>query len=377
MKKGFIIAGEASADLYASRLVNELKKSITQLEVTGIGGDKLAQEGVFLIEQYSNISVVGLAEVLSHLKKISTAIKNTVKWIKENNPDFVILMDLPDFNFKVIKKIRKWYRGKIIYFISPQIWAWREKRKFFIKENVDKMIVILPFEKEIYEKIGFSVEYLGHPLIDIVKPDLESLSFKKKYGFKDSSMVLSIFPGSREKEVVAHATILKKVIDKLKLSYSNMEFCIVPANERLSKILKEIFTGSRVTVVDSNDNYNAIFSSNVVIAKSGTTSLEVAIAKKPAVVFYKVSKFSYFIAKLVVSVPYISLPNLILNDMVYPEFIQEDFNEENIFNGVRRFLEDTDLYIHTVERLSDLEKQLGEKGFFERAAQKIKEWTDG
>lgn len=377
MKKGFIIAGEASADLYASRLVNELKKSLPQLEITGIGGDRLAQEGVFLTDQYSNISVVGLAEVVSHLKKINAAIKNTVKWIRENNPDFVIFIDLPDFNFKVIKKIKKWYKGKIIYFISPQIWAWRKNRKQFIKENVDKMIVILPFEKEIYEKLGFSVDYLGHPLIDIVKPDLEVSSFREKYGFKDSSMIVSIFPGSREKEVFAHSAILKKVIDKLKLSYSTVEICLVPANERLSKILNEIFTGSRITVVNSNDNYNAIFSSNVVIAKSGTTTLETAIAKKPAVVFYKVSKFSYFIAKLVVSVPYISLPNLILNDMIYPEFIQEDFNVENIFSAIRRFLEDTDLYIHTVERLSDLEKQLGERGFFERAAQKIKEWTDG
>lgn len=374
MIKGFIIAGEASADLYASKLINELKSCLTGIEVTGIGGEKLASEGVYILEHYTNISVVGVAEVLSHLKKINTAIKSTVQWIKDNNPDFVIFIDLPDFNFKVIKKIRKWYKGKIIYFVSPQIWAWRHNRKYFIKENVDRMVVILPFEKKIYEDIGFNVEYLGHPLVDIVKPDIDALSFKKKYGFKDNTLILSIFPGSREKEVATHADTLKKVIDRLKLFYSNMEFCIVPANDKLELVLKEKFSGSRVTVVDKKDNYNAMFSSNVVLTKSGTTTLEVAIAKKPAVIFYKVNKLSYLIAKLIVNVPYISLPNLILNDMIYPEFIQKNFTVENICNAIKRFLEDTDLYIHTIERLSDLEKQLGEKGFFKRFAHKIKGW---
>lgn len=377
MKKGFIIAGEASAELYASKLIEELKRNHPPLEVAGIGGDRFVAQGIELIEHYANISVVGVSEIFGHLKKINNAIKNATKWIKENCPDFVILIDFPDFNFKVIRKIRNWYRGKIIYFISPQIWAWREKRKFFIKKHVDKMIVILPFEKKIYENIGFTVEYLGHPLVDIVKPTMENRDFREKYGFKEKSRLISIFAGSREKEVLNHKDILKGVIDKLKLNYADLEFCIVPANKKLVKILEESFIGSRIKIIEKDDVYNALFASNVVIGKSGTSTLETAIARKPAVVFYKVSRLSYVIAKLFISVPYISLPNLILNDKVYPEFIQDDFNVDNLFNAVRRFMEDTDLYIHTVDRLTELERILGEKGFFVRAAKKIGEWVYG
>jgi len=377
MKKGFIVAGEASAELYAIRLVAEMRKNFQSLDISGIGGDRFGEAGITLIEHYANISVVGVAEVISHLKKINQAIKNTVQWIKNNNPDFVILIDLPDFNFKIIKKIRRWFKGKIIYLVSPQVWAWREKRKFFIKENVDNMIVILPFEKKIYEEIGFNVEYLGHPLLDIVRQTLDNRTFREKYAIKEKNRIISIFPGSREKEVLSHKDTLKKVIERLKLAYSGMEFCVVPANEKLRGVITDSFNGSRVKVVDKEDSYNAMYCSDVVIAKSGTTTLEAAIAKKPTVVFYKVNKLSYLIAKCVIDVPYVSLPNLVLNDNVFPEFIQKEFTADNIFNAVKRFLEDADLYIYTVERLTELEKILGEKGFFERAAKKIKEWVDG
>lgn len=377
MKKGFIVAGEASAELYAVKLVEELRKLITPLEMAGIGGDRFTEAGIELIEHYSNISVVGVAEVISHLKSINRSFKNTINWIKNSKPDFIILIDLPDFNFKIIKKIRRWFSGKIIYFVSPQIWAWREKRKFFLKKYVDKMIVILPFEKKIYEDIGFNVEYLGHPLVDIVNQTMDSQTFRKKYNINEKNRIISVFPGSREKEVLSHLDILKKFMEKMKLAYSNIEFCVVPANERLKVIINEKFDGSRLRTIDKEDNYNAMFCSDVVVAKSGTTTLEAAIAKKPAVVFYKVNKVSYFLAKLVIDVPYISLPNLILNDKVYPEFIQNDFTVSNIFNAVKRFLDDAEIYIYTVEKLTELQHSLGDKGFFERAAKKIKEWIDG
>ncbi len=374
MKRGFIIAGEASAELYASKLIKELKNCLNPLEMAGIGGDRLAAEDVTLVEHYSHISVVGVSEVLGHLKKIRAAIKKVVQWIKTNNPDFVIFIDLPDFNFKVIKKIKKFYKGKIIYFISPQIWAWREKRKFFLKENVDKMLVILPFEKRIYEDIGFNVEYLGHPLVDIIEPTMDSQRFRDKYGIKEKSRIITVFPGSRVREVQNHRNVLKLAIEKLKLNYSDIEFCVVPANDIIYPLIKESFDGSRIKIVDKEDNYNAIFASNVVIAKSGTTTLETALAKKPAVVVYRVGKISYLIAKLVVKVPFVSLPNVILDDMVYPEFIQEQFTADNIHSAVKRFLDDTELYIYTIERLSELEKMLGEKGFFGREENKIKDW---
>lgn len=376
MKKGLIIAGEASAEMYASFLVKELKNITPGISFSGIGGDRLQAGGVEIIAHYSELSVVGAWELFGHLNKIRNALKNVVRRIKQENPDFVILMDFPDFNFMVIKRIRKWFKGKIIYLISPQIWAWRKGRRDFLKKNADHLIVILPFEKKIYEEIGFEVEYLGHPLMDIVEPEKSSSGFREYHGFKQNSKIISIFPGSRRKEIEHHGDILRSLVEKLKTKYSEAEFCIVAAHDGLVPVLSEKFGAGRVKVIPGV-HYDAINASYLVVAKSGTTTLEAAILEKPAVVFYKIEPLSFLLGKLLVNVPYVSLPNLILNGMVYPEFIQKDFNAENMYAACERFLEDTDLHITTVEKLRELKGVLGDKGFFERAALKIKGWIDG
>lgn len=375
MKRLFLVSAEPSAEMYASLIIRELKKNIN-IDVTGIGDEKLKKEGVVLLGRSKEIAVVGAVEVLSHFFKIRQILKTAVQWIKENNPDMVILFDFPDFNFLLIKKIKKFYKGKIIYIISPQVWAWRKKRKFFIKKNVDKMIVILPFEKEIYNKIGFEVEYLGHPLIDIVKPDTTPQDFKKKLGIRPEKKLISIFPGSRAKEIKHHIDVLTKTIDYLKRKYADIEFLIVLANEHCKNLLENsISNKSRIHLV-IGDSYNAVSASYIVIAKSGTVTLETAILEKPAVVFYKVNNLSYLLAKLLVDVRYISLPNILLNDCVYPEFIQSEFNVENITSSVERLIEDPDFYISTVDKLQNVKKILGEGGFFIRSAKKIEDWLN-
>lgn len=375
MKRLFLVSAEPSAEMYASLIIRELKKNIN-IDVTGIGDEKLEKEGVVLLGRSKEIAVVGAVEVLSHFFKIRQVLKTAVQWIKENNPDMVILFDFPDFNFLLIKKIKKFYKGKIVYIISPQVWAWRKKRKFFIKKNVDKMIVILPFEKEIYNKIGFEVEYLGHPLIDIVKPDTTPQDFKKKLGIRPEKKLISIFPGSRTKEIKHHIDVLTKTIDYLKRKYADIEFLIVLANEQCKNLLENsISNKSRIHLV-IGDSYNAVSASYIVIAKSGTVTLETAILEKPAVVFYKVNNLSYLLAKLLVNVRFISLPNILLNDCVYPEFIQSEFNVENITSSVERLIEDPDFYISTVDKLQNVKKILGEGGFFIRSAKKIEDWLN-
>lgn len=370
MKKALIIAGEASADLYAGNILKSFKKRVNDINFFSIGGEKLRDAGAEILCDYKDISVVGAVEVFSHIKKILKAIKQTVNWIRENNPDFIIFIDFPDFNFRVIKKIKKFYRGKIIYFISPQVWAWREKRAKFLKDNVDEMFVILPFEKDFYKKYNFDVEYLGHPLIDIVKPTMSKEDFRIKFGFKENSRIVSIFPGSRKKEIERHKKILKDFIEKVKIKYADVEFAIVSPNEFITEQIKNYFNTKRVKIIEGF-NYDAIDNSFLIISKSGTTTLEIAILEKPAIVFYNVNKISYFLAKLLVKVPYISLPNLILNELVYPEFIQDDFNRDNLFFAFERFLEDTDLYIETIDKLKRLKTLLGGENFFERLTEKI------
>ncbi|MCX7990964.1 MAG: lipid-A-disaccharide synthase [Proteobacteria bacterium] len=370
MKKGFIIAGEASADLYASNIVKNFTAKIDDVEFFAIGGNKLESAGAEILFNYKDISVVGAVEVISHLRKILKAITETVRWIRENNPDFIIFLDFPDFNFRVIKRIRKFYKGKIIYFISPQIWAWREKRALFLKKNVDEMFVILPFEREFYKKYDFDVRYLGHPLIDIVKPTMSKEEFRREFGFKDSSRIISIFPGSRKKEIEKHKTVLKDFIEKVKIKYADVEFAIVSPNEHITELIKNYFSGKRVKIIEGY-NYDAIDNSFIVISKSGTTTLEIAILEKPAIVFYSISKISYFLAKLLVKVPYVSLPNLILNELVYPEFIQDNFTKDNLFVAFERFIDDTDLYIETIDKLKKLKNLLGGEKFFERLTEKI------
>lgn len=375
MKKIFIVSAEPSAEMYASFIIKELKKNI-EIAITGIGDDRLEKEGVSLIGRAKEIAVVGAVEVLSHFFKIRQVLKKSVKWIRENNPQMIILFDFPDFNFLLIKRIKKFYKGKIVYIISPQIWAWRKNRKFFIKKYVDKMIVILPFEKEIYNQIGFKVEYLGHPLIDIVKPDTSPVDFKKKLGIKPEKKLISIFPGSRIREIRHHIDILDKTISYLKRKYADIEFLIVLANEQCIGLFEDRLSNrSRIHII-IGDTYNAVNASYIVLAKSGTVTLETAILEKPAVVFYRVNKLSYLLAKTLVNVKFISLPNILLNDCVYPEFIQNEFNVENITSSIERLIEDPDFYISTVDRLQMIKKILGEEGFFTRAAKKIEEWLN-
>lgn len=376
MKKALIIAGEASADLYASNIVRLVKKRVDSINFFAIGGDKLREENIEIILDYKDISVVGAVEVFSHLTKILKAIKETVKWIKVNNPDFVIFIDFPDFNFRVIRKIKKFYTGKIIYFISPQVWAWRQGRAKFIKKFVDLMIVILPFEKDFYRNYNFHVEYLGHPLIDIVKPTMDKNEFRKRFGFSENTKIVSIFPGSRKKEIDSHKKILRDFIEMVKIKYADIEFAVVSPNRFITELISSYFAMKRVKIVEGL-NYDAIYNSFIVIAKSGTTTLETAIMEKPAIVFYSVNKISYLLGKVLINVPYISLPNLILKELVYPEFIQKDFNKNNLFFAFERFIIDTDLYIETVDKLRKLKNLLGGEQFFERFAEKIVEYVYG
>ncbi|MCX7770006.1 MAG: lipid-A-disaccharide synthase [Proteobacteria bacterium] len=375
MKKIFVVSAEPSAEMYASFIIKELKKT-TDIEVTGIGDAKLEEIGVTLIGRAREIAVVGAIEVLNHFFKIKQVLKKSIKWIKDNSPEMVLLFDFPDFNFLLIKRIRKFYKGKIVYIISPQIWAWRKKRKYFIKKNVDKMIVILPFEKDIYKEIGYEVDYLGHPLVDVVRVDKSPQDFKSEIGIKSDKKLITIFPGSRIKEIKNHMSVLNESINYLKKKYADIEFLFVLANEHFIDYVNSSLTNkSRVHVI-AGQNYNAINASYLIIAKSGTVTLETAILEKPAVVFYKVSKLSYLFAKLLVDVKFISLPNILMNECVYPEFIQNDFNVGNITSSVERLIEDTDFYISTIERLQKIKSVLGEQGFFLRAAKKIEEWLN-
>lgn len=370
MKKGLIIAGEASADLYASNIIKKLREKRDDIEISAIGGNRLASLNVPLLFNYKDLAVVGAVEVLSQLKKILKAIGETIRWIKENSPDFIIFIDFPDFNFRVIKRIKRFYKGKIIYFISPQIWAWREKRVEFLKKNVDKMIVILPFEKDFYLKHSFEVDYLGHPLLEIAKPTLSKEEFREKFGFKWDSKIISVFLGSRKREIESHKLVIKELIEKIKIKYADVEFAFVSPNESITELLKRDFDSKRVRIIEGY-NYDAIYNSVLSISKSGTTTLEIAILEKPAIVFYSVSKLSYLLAKLMIKVPYISLPNLILNELVYPEFIQKEFNRDNLFIAFERFMEDTDLYVGTVEKLKKLKNILGGENYFDKLTEKI------
>ncbi len=369
MKKALIIAGEASADLYASNIVKTLKKKM-DIEFYAIGGKKVQEAGAKILYNYKDIAVVGAVEVLSHIGKIFKSIKEIVRWIRENNPDFIIFIDMPDFNFRIIKRVKKFFKGKIIYFISPQVWAWREKRADFLKKNVDDMYVILPFEVDFYKKYNFEVNYLGHPLVDIVKPSMSKEEFRKRFGFKEESRIVSIFPGSRKKEIDKHSKVLRDLIEKIKIKYPDIEFAVVSPNEYITEEIKDYFNTKRVKIIEGY-NYDAIYNSFIVISKSGTSTLEIAILEKPAIVFYSINKLSYFLGRLLIKVPYISLPNLILKELVFPEFIQDDFNKDNLFVAFERFIDDTDLFIETVEKLKKLKNLLGGDNFFERLSDKI------
>jgi lipid-A-disaccharide synthase len=365
----FIVAGEASGDMYGADLVKEMLKINSDLKFYGIGGSKLKQAGIELIADAAQISVVGLTEVLSKLRNFFKIIRKLKEYFDSLKPALVILIDFPDFNLNIVARQAKKRNIKVFYYISPQVWAWREGRINQIKKLVDKMAVILPFEVDLYAKNNFSVSYVGHPLVDIVRVSISKEETKKSLGLSLDKTTIGLLPGSRTAEIKSLLPEMMKASQILKKNIKNVQFILPKADTLDETIIKEILSKYAIEIkIIGGRTYEAISCCDLAVVTSGTATLETGLLGVPMIIVYKVSFISYFIGRLVINVKNIGLVNIVAGKTVVPEFIQKDANGRKIAAEALAILE-SERYDQIKKELSAISAKLGKPGAAARAAQ--------
>ncbi len=364
--KYYIISGEASGDLHGSNLMKALVEKDSNAEIRFWGGDLMQEVGGTLVKHYRELAFMGFAEVLLNIRTIFRNIKYCKKDIIEFKPDVLILIDYPGFNMRIAEFAKK--EGiKVHYYISPQIWAWKENRIHKIKRDVDEMSVILPFEKDFYEqKHNFPVHFVGHPLIDAIanRKQVGIEAFNKEYNLSNKP-IIALLPGSRKQEIKKMLSIMLKMADK----FQEYQFVIAGAPSQDFEFYKQFMNQENVKFI-SNKTYDLLSVSYAAIVTSGTATLETALFKVPEIVCYKTSWVSYQIGKRLIDLKYISLVNLIMDKEVVKELIQNEFNEKNLEQELYKILDITQR-AEMFSNYFDLEKKLGGKGASNKVAELI------
>ena len=371
----YISAGEASGDLLGSEVIKELLAIDPYLKMKGIGGSQMMIQGFAPIFRTEELGFMGFFEIFSHLFLIRKVMNTMVKNILKDKPKVVLLIDFSEFHIKLAKRLKKHnVESKIIKYVSPQIWASRSKRITDIVASYDCLCCILPFEKEIYKDHDIDCRYVGHPLLDKVKIRYEEEEFYKFLKIDKNKKIISIFPGSRNQEVNKHIDVIVKAVRGLKSERKDLSFFICKSENITFENYFKIFKEEKIEIIDSVYQWELIKYSDIVLCKSGTSSLQAAIMKTPAIIFYKLNSFSYQIAKRIIKTPYISLPNIIANKMIIPELMQDDFTAENLKVESLKYLNDEEYYDDTVNELEKVSNSIGDKGAGKKVAQAVIEY---
>ncbi len=323
-KKIVIIAGEDSGDLHGSHLIKEMKKIDPDFTFYGVGGDKMIGAGLNHIEHIKNLNVIGIVEVLKHYPRIKKIFNKTVSLIKEINPQQVILIDYPGFNMRLAKKVKQ-LGVSVTYFILPQVWAWNSKRAEQLKKLCDKLVSIIPFEKQWFKKRNIDVHFVGHPLISILDKTFEKNFLHQKYNIDQNKKIVALMPGSRKSEIKKHWGVFLDTIKQLKKDNKHE---IQPVLIQAPNIAIENVPDNIIRIKDNH--YEALSSADVAIVCSGTATLETALLRCPMVVCYKLSSITWFLAKRMASVKHLSLVNLIVGKEVVAELLQNNMKPKNI-----------------------------------------------
>jgi lipid-A-disaccharide synthase len=359
MVKIYLIATEPSGDFIGACLIKKLKR-ITKNRVIfyGIGGNKMIKEGLNkTLFPINKLSLFGFFEILPKLFKIRELFIKTEKNILKINPDILITIDSPDFNFRILKRI---YKNSLnirkVHYVAPTVWAWRKNRAKFISKYTDHLLTILPFEKKYFIKYGLKTTFVGHPVFDIkaLKKN-ETTNVKKKYKVRNNQIILSILPGSRGSEIKRTMPVLIKSIKRLKLIIDkdiHVFFYILP---HLKKYLKKIDLNFNYSLIQEEDKYAAFKISNVAICASGTVALELSYFNIPTIVIYKLNFFSYFIAKLFVKINYANILNILENKYIIPEFLQFECQPKKIVKELFKLLKDKN---YSMKQIKEANKSL-------------------
>ena len=380
-----MVAGEASADLHGSNLVKAMKASCPGVSFCGIGGANMKQAGVKILVSSSDMAVVGLTEVVQRLHTIFRAANKLKATLKAHHPDLLILIDYPEFNLYMARIARR-LQIPVLYYISPQVWAWRRGRVKKIAKRVDRMAVILPFEEQFYRKRGVDVDYVGHPLLDAFKPATRNPQQSPEVGGRRSEVrsqkskrqnpvssiqnpVVGLVPGSRREEIRNMLPIMIRSAEILKIRYPDIR-CLLP----LAKTIEPEFIDSFIRKssldieVHQGDIYEVLDRCHIAMVTSGTATLDTAIMAVPMVIVYKVTPLSYRIGKILIKTPFIGLANLVAGERVVPELIQDEVTPERLADEALTLIENEHVRNNMITKLHRIRKRLGEGGASERTA---------
>jgi lipid-A-disaccharide synthase len=364
-----IVAGEASGDLHGARLVREMKAIDPSLSFCGVGGRNLEAEGVRLIARSSEMAVVGLTEVFSKLRFIAGVYFRLRGMLRAGKQDLVILIDYPDFNLRLASEAKR-AGVPVFYYISPQVWAWRRNRIHRIRQVVDRMAVILPFEKEVYAEMGVDVDFVGHPLLDAVNRSRSRTEALAAFGLRDARPIVALLPGSREKEVTSLLPEMAGAAGILVRDFPDAQFLLPLAETVDPALVRGILRGHAVPVtVLPGQMYDAVGISDAAMVASGTATLETALLGTPMVIAYRISPLTAAVGRRVIRVKHIGLVNLIAGKTLVPELVQDDANAARLAAEVKAILADRQRSDVMRSELAAIRRKLGEPGAARRAAE--------
>ncbi len=359
----YIIAGEASGDLHGSRLIKALSHHDTKANFRCWGGDLMkALPNVSFAKHIKDLSFMGFVEILSHLKTIKQNFIFCKQDITDFHPDVVIFIDYPGFNLRMAKWVKR--KGfKTFYYISPQLWAWKKGRIEIIRQYIDKMFVILPFESTFYQENGIEVIYEGHPLKDIVD---EAITKEDNSDFGNTKPIIALLPGSRKQEIQRKLPVMLQIINQ----FNDYQFIIAAAPSIAETFYRQFIAGKNVQIL-YNQTYSLLKNAKAALVTSGTATLETALFGVPEIVCYKSGFLSYLIAKRLIKVKFISLVNLIMDKSVVKELIQQDCQKDKIIAELKKILNDKTYQNQILENYNTLRIKLGEKGMVDRIGKKM------
>ena len=362
-----LVVGEASGDMHGAQLVKALLKRDPTVKIFGVGGEQLRQTGFEVLFNVSEITGMGLMELIGNLKRIREAYRALRTALRERRPALLVLIDFPDFNLR-LAKYAKALRIPVLYYVSPQVWAWRRGRVRQIARWVDQMAVVFPFEEAFYQKTGVKVEFVGHPLLDTVRVKEGREGVLAKLGLDPFKPTVALLPGSRRKEVGFHLPVMLDAAKRLSQMRAIQFLCVRASTVDRAEVEARLKSVPLKIPLVERGRYEAVAASDLVWTASGTATLETALLLRPMIIVYRLSWLTYVLARLLVRVQHVGIVNLIAGERIVPELIQSDFNAPRMIQETELILNDRSKRESIVLKLSKLRKQLGQPGASDRVA---------
>lgn len=365
-----IIAGESSGEKHGAALVHQFKSLHPEFSFFGIGGKQMEAEGVDLLFSVNELGVIGIFEVLSHLPRLKIIFNRIKKEVDQRKPRAAVLIDSPDFNLRLAKKLQK-QSVPVLYYISPTVWAWRKKRLQTIKKTVEKMLLIFPFEENTYKGSGIPTEYIGHPLKEKIHTSFSKKEFMEKYGLNPDKKIIALLPGSRKSELKYHMPVLPEALHLIQ-SLGEAHFILLLAESLDKKLISDylpLFPDNLLVLTE--DHYEAMAASDVVVSACGTANLEAALLEIPLVAFYRVSPLTYLFGRWLARIDDFSIVNILAGQRIIPELIQSDFTSENVFMETKKILESEKIRAEMIEHFKRIKRLLGDKIASQNAAKAL------